>query len=158
MQTSYKNHVKIITNHAEASELDARRWGAWAGVQLDVAAATQVDRIFGFIQETRRRCTICESGAVVARCFSVEARSATSVDDGNKGRQTASLFTSKDTASPMPELAPVTSTILPGMRRPRNSAVTVLAPTIAPAASRPPISSWLLLRDRRAAIMSHDSW
>ena len=33
---------------------------------MDVAASTQVDRVFGFIQETPRRCTICEGGAVVA--------------------------------------------------------------------------------------------
>ena len=48
------------------AERAAGRCGAWAHVQSDRAVATQVERVFGFVHETRRRCTRCRNAP--ARC------------------------------------------------------------------------------------------
>ena len=40
-------------------EIHVNRYGFWGGVQIDRAVATHADRIFGFVRETRRRCSRC---------------------------------------------------------------------------------------------------
>ena len=42
-----------------ATERGAGRCGAWAGVQNDEPVATHLERVFGFVHETRRRCECC---------------------------------------------------------------------------------------------------
>ena len=49
-----------------AAERAAGRQGSWAHVESDQAVATQVERVFGFVHETRRRCTQCANAR--ARC------------------------------------------------------------------------------------------
>ena len=46
-------------DRARAREIEAGRHGPWDGVQLTYRVATHVDRVFGFVQETRRRCKEC---------------------------------------------------------------------------------------------------
>ena len=76
--------LERLLGSVRTSELDAARSGDWAGVQLDVPAATQVDRVFGFVQETRWRCTICESGAVDARYAAENVLRARGCDDDRR--------------------------------------------------------------------------
>jgi hypothetical protein len=42
-----------------SDERDAGRFGQWGDVQIDERIATHTERIFGFVRETRRRCTVC---------------------------------------------------------------------------------------------------
>jgi len=44
---------------ARKLEIEAGRYGLYGHVQIDRPVATHVDRIFGFVRETRRRCTVC---------------------------------------------------------------------------------------------------
>jgi len=40
-------------------EVEYERYGLWGGLQQTYPVATQVDRLFGFVQETRRQCMEC---------------------------------------------------------------------------------------------------
>ena len=44
---------------ARQEELDRSRYGLWGGLAQTSAAATQVDRLFSYVQETRRQCMSC---------------------------------------------------------------------------------------------------
>jgi len=46
-------------DRARSVEIAAGRCGAWGGLQMDRPVATHVERIFGFVRETRRRCLQC---------------------------------------------------------------------------------------------------
>ena len=50
---------EAFMDRARAGEIKAGRRGPWHGVQLTEGFATHVERIFGFVQETRRRCKEC---------------------------------------------------------------------------------------------------
>ena len=52
----------MFFERARGLEIDSGRYGLWGGVQLTVPAATHVERLFGFLRETRRRCTRCREG------------------------------------------------------------------------------------------------
>ena len=43
-------------------ELEADRCGPWPGVEIDVPFATHADRVFGYIEEQRLRCSECGCG------------------------------------------------------------------------------------------------
>ena len=45
---------------ARRAEIAAGRSNVWRGVQVDMPVATHVDRLFGFVEEVRRRCTRCQ--------------------------------------------------------------------------------------------------
>jgi len=47
-------------DRARIAEISAGRFGYWGGLQIENPKATHVDRIFGFVLETRRRCTVCQ--------------------------------------------------------------------------------------------------
>jgi hypothetical protein len=47
-------------DRARIAEISAGRFGYWGGLQIEDPKATHVDRIFGFVLETRRRCTVCQ--------------------------------------------------------------------------------------------------
>ena len=55
---------KRFFDKARALELAAGRYGIWSGVQVNIAAATHVERLFGFVQETRNRCTVCRGSVL----------------------------------------------------------------------------------------------
>ena len=47
-------------HRARSAEIDAGRYSFWGGVQHISPAATHVERLFGFVRETRRRCKACQ--------------------------------------------------------------------------------------------------
>jgi hypothetical protein len=51
--------VDRLLRRIRNDERDAGRLGPWAHVQSDFQEATHTERIFGFVRETRRRCTVC---------------------------------------------------------------------------------------------------
>ena len=51
--------LDALFDRIHAQEIGHGRYGLWGGVQLGVPAATHVDRLFGFVRETRRRCIAC---------------------------------------------------------------------------------------------------
>ena len=61
---------KFLTRVHEL-ECDAGRCAMWGNVQNERPVATHVDRLFGFVRETRRRCKVCEL-PVVRSWFSRE--------------------------------------------------------------------------------------
>ena len=56
--------VDRFLNQIRGVERQAARAGAWSRVEIDDPVATQGERIFGFVRETRRRCTRCSEGVV----------------------------------------------------------------------------------------------
>ena len=57
--------LEHFLERARSAEIASGRYGLWGAVQLTWPAATHVERIFGFVRETRRRCLRCR-GAVRA--------------------------------------------------------------------------------------------
>ena len=55
---------------ARRFEINANRSGIWGSVQVDSPQATHVERLFGFVRETRRQCTACRG--IVRSWFSSE--------------------------------------------------------------------------------------
>ena len=55
--------MERFLDRAKGEEVERQRYGLWGGVQQTHPVATQVDRLFGHVQETRRQCTSCR-GAV----------------------------------------------------------------------------------------------
>ena len=51
--------LEQLFQSARATEIAAGRYGLWGHVQGSDGAATHVERLFGFVRETRRRCTVC---------------------------------------------------------------------------------------------------
>ena len=66
----FSKFFEAFIDRASAGEIEAGMRGPWEGVQLTYRVATHVERIFGFVQETRRRCKECR-GPVLS-CFSSE--------------------------------------------------------------------------------------
>ena len=54
--------VRLLFARMRATELQAGRATEWPGASSDDARATHVDRIFGFVEETRLLCKGCKSG------------------------------------------------------------------------------------------------
>lgn len=52
-------YLEKFFDRAHDVECAAGRYAFWGGVQLVAPAATHLDRIFGFVRETRRRCRQC---------------------------------------------------------------------------------------------------
>ena len=55
--------MEQFLERAKQSEVARQRYGLWGGLQQTHPVATQVDRLFSHVQETRRQCTYC-GGAV----------------------------------------------------------------------------------------------
>ena len=52
--------LEHFLDRARVWEIEARRCSGWGGVQLTTPVATHVERLFGFVRETRRRCRVCK--------------------------------------------------------------------------------------------------
>ena len=53
--------LQLLLGRMRTQELQAGRAVDWVGVQSDVARVTHVDRLFGFLEETRLECKVCRS-------------------------------------------------------------------------------------------------
>jgi hypothetical protein len=97
---------------ARSWELDAGRWGVWGGVELSRPQATHVDRLFGFVEETRRRCTHCQ-GPVQAWYSSQRVLRVSPADDSTPPRPTHPTAPRQaPTTSPLPATVQRTRTHL----------------------------------------------
>ena len=51
--------MERFLDSARSEEFARGRYGLWGGVQLDRPVAPHVERLFGFVEEARRRCLVC---------------------------------------------------------------------------------------------------
>ena len=59
-QHDASDFLEQFLERARQEEVARQMYGLWGGVQQGYAVATQVDRLFGFVQETRRQCASCQ--------------------------------------------------------------------------------------------------
>ena len=73
-------------------ECEAGRVGVWGDVQTDENVATHAERIFGFVRETRRHCTVCARPVTRAWYESEHVWRATPKQEGQDAISTSEVY------------------------------------------------------------------
>ena len=66
-QHGAEDFLATLLDALRAQEVDAKRCAPWTRPPADLDIVTHVDRIFGFVEETRLRCTECQNSGHTSR-------------------------------------------------------------------------------------------